>query len=269
MGLATRLARAEYATAYRTGAPDSTPDPVTLMRRLAIDPARWQQAVLTSTARRMLLAVTRQGGKSSTASVKAVHRTLARPESLVIILSPTLRQSAEVFRKCIDVYRLAGHPIPAESETKLSLELVTGSRILSLPGSEKSIRGYSAPDLIVVDEAAKVEDELLFAVLPMMATNPDSQLIAMTTPFGRRGWFSDFWHEAGDDWERHRITAEQVEHISAEELETFRRIMPDWWFRSEFMVEFLDAVDSVFSADDIERALVDDLPPLFPTGDFS
>jgi hypothetical protein len=264
MGLAARLVRAEYEVGAKVSTRLAAPTPIDMMGALDLVPDEWQRAVLQSTARRMLLAVTRQGGKSTVASVKAVHKTLARPGALVIIVSPTQRQSAEVFRKCIETYRAAGHPIPAESETKLSLELVTGSRILSLPGSERSIRGYSAPDLIIVDEGAKVEDDLLYAVLPMMATNPASQLIAMSTPFGRRGWFSDFWHDAGDDWERHKITVHQVARITAEEIEAYRRIMPSWWFKSEFECEFMDAIDSVFSADDVDRALVDDLPPLFP-----
>lgn len=216
-------------------------------------PQDWQARVLTSPARRQLLAITRQGGKSTACAVKAAHLTLAKPGALVIALSPSLRQSQELFRKCLTAYRALGQPVPAESETKLSLELVTGSRILSLPGSERTTRGYTAPDLILIDEAAQVEDELLYSVLPMMAANPESQLIAMTTPYGKRGWFSDAWHDGGDDWERHLVTVDEVGHITEEEVEAFKRIMPDWWFRSEFLCEFLDPQDQVFATEAIEK----------------
>ena len=50
------------------------------------------------------------------------------------------------------------------------MELANGSRIISLPGSEKTVRGYSAVSLVIMDEAARVPDELLQAVRPMLAT---------------------------------------------------------------------------------------------------
>lgn len=254
MTLGGRLRRAEHLLLNGSGELVER-DPVDVMRLLGVEPSAWQQRVLRSTARRQLLAITRQGGKSTTAAVKAAHRTVYRPESLVIIVSPTQRQSGEVFRKCLQTYGALGFPVPAESETKLTVELVNGSRIISLPGTEATVRGYSAPDLILVDEAAKVEDELLYSVLPMMAANPDSQLIAMTTPYGKRGWFSDAFHSEDGDWEKHRVTVHEVEHITPAEVETFKRLMPAWWFASEFLVEFLDALGAAFSSDDI-RAMV-------------
>ena len=55
---------------------------------------------------------------------------------------------------------------PAE---RASFPLANGSRIIALPGTEKTIRGYAAADLVVIDEAARVEDDLLTAVRPMLA----------------------------------------------------------------------------------------------------
>src|ERR1035437_4701637 len=65
-----------------------------------------------------------------------------------------------------------------------------GSRICSLPGDPKTIRGFSAPALILEDEAAFVDDELFAAIKPMLAVSR-GQLILMSTPFGRRGHFFD------------------------------------------------------------------------------
>jgi hypothetical protein len=50
--------------------------------------------------------------------------------------------------------------VKSTAERKLSLELENGSRIVTLPGSEKTIRGCSGTSLLVLDEAARVEDEL-------------------------------------------------------------------------------------------------------------
>jgi hypothetical protein len=48
-------------------------------------------------------------------------------------LSPTLRQSGELFKKCAGVYQALGRPVPSDSESALQLELENGSRIVSLP----------------------------------------------------------------------------------------------------------------------------------------
>jgi hypothetical protein len=63
------------------------------------------------------------------------------------------------FRKLSDAPEIL-----AESVTRL--ELANGSRIVSLPGTEGTIRGYAAASLIVIDEAARVADELLAQCTP-------------------------------------------------------------------------------------------------------
>src|SRR5262249_58061446 len=79
-------------------------------------------------------------------------------------------------------------------ESVLRCELANGSRIVSLPGTERTVRGYSKADLIIIDEAARVEDSLLVATRPMMAVSEGGgRLIALSTPAGKRGWFYEAW----------------------------------------------------------------------------
>src|SRR5690606_7363027 len=126
------------------------------------------------------------------------------------------RQSAELFRKVTEAYhRLDGAPEPV-LESTLRLELKNGSRIVALPGSESTTRGYSGAALVIVDEAARVPDPLIAAVRPTLATS-GGRLIALSTPAGRRGWFFQQW-EHGEGWRRTRITAEDVPRISPEFL---------------------------------------------------
>jgi hypothetical protein len=108
-------------------------DPVELARRaLGLEPDPWQARLLRSAASRILVNCSRQSGKSTTAGEMAVHAALYEPGALVLLLSPTLRQSGLLFRKALDVYRGLGQPVPAESETALQLHLETGSKIISL-----------------------------------------------------------------------------------------------------------------------------------------
>ena len=161
-------------------------DRVAFASSLGLDPDRWQERLLRSTSPRVLLNCSRQSGKSTMSGVIALHRALYFPGSLVLCLAPSERQSKELFGKVSDSYRrLRGTPAPA-SDRKLGMRLPNGSRIEALPGSEKTVRGFSGTSLLIVDEAARVDDELYYAVRPMLAVSGGS-LMMLTTPYGKRG----------------------------------------------------------------------------------
>ena len=66
---------------------------------VGFEPDPWQEGVLRSSGKRMLMNCCRQSGKSTTAAVLALHEAVYRPGSLVLLISPSLRQSSELFRK--------------------------------------------------------------------------------------------------------------------------------------------------------------------------
>ena len=225
-------------------------DPCVLAERAGIIPDDWQATVLRSTAARVLLLCSRQAGKSTITAVLAVHTALYEAGALVLILSPSLRQSSETFKKCTSVYGALGRPVPPESESGLQLALENGSRIVSLPGREGTIRGYSGVRLLCVDEAAWVEDGLYLAVRPMLAVS-GGRLIALSTPHGTRGWFYESWR--GDEpWQRFEVPATQCPRISAAFLEEERCVMGAWWWEQEYACRFLDAQTQPFGRDDVE-----------------
>jgi len=237
-------------------------DPALLMTRaLGVAPDPWQVRFLTSTAPRVLLNITRQGGKSTASAVLAVHTALYDPGALVLLAAPTLRQSSELFKKCLQVYRSLDRPIPAESETALTLTLDNGSRIVSLPGAEGSIRGYSGVRLLILDEAARVPDDLYFSVRPMLAVS-SGRLLALSTPFGKRGFFHQEWTSASG-WERYEVPAAQYPRIPAAFLEEERASMSPWFFQQEYNCVFGETVDQVFAYDLVQTALTSDVKPFF------
>ena len=93
----------------------------------------------------------------------------------------------------------------ADYETQLRIEFPNGSRILCMPGVEETVRCYS-PQLIIIDEAARVPDDLYRAVRPMLAVS-QGRLVALSTPFGQRGWFHAEW-TGGGTWQRVRVPAD-------------------------------------------------------------
>src|SRR3712207_4613070 len=144
-------------------------DRAAFARELGLDPDPWQEDLLRSTSDRVLLNCSRQSGKSTMTALIELHRALYYPNSLILCLAPALRQSQELFGKVLDFYRDLDRPVVASAERKLSLELDNGSRIITLPGTEKTIRGFSGAALLIVDEAARVDDALYYAVRPMLA----------------------------------------------------------------------------------------------------
>lgn len=240
-------------------------DPGLLMVAAGMEPDPWQRDAMSSDAPRSLIMATRQGGKSSVAAARSVWEAIYRPPALVVMLSPSLRQSSELFRKALDVWRCIAELAPAEAETTLRLELANGSRIVSLPSSEGTIRGFSGVRLLVVDEAARVSDELYYAVRPMLAVS-EGRLIAMSTPFGRRGWFFDAWQLGGSAWHRTKVTAYECPRISSQFLEQEKAAMPHRWFAQEYLCEFADAEDRVFDYNLVSAAVTDDVRPLFEEG---
>jgi hypothetical protein len=139
------------------------------------------------------------------------------------------------------------------------MELSNGSRIISLPGSEKTVRGYSAATLIIMDEASRVPDELLQAVRPMLATT-SGRFIALTTPAGRRGWFYEAW-EHGEGWERISVKGANCPRISKEFLAEELQALGPMRFSEEYECAFIDQNTSAFSTALIEQALRNDFAP--------
>src|SRR5215204_1806816 len=214
-------------------------DRVAFAQEVGLKPDRWQEDLLRSTARRVLLNCARQSGKSTMVGLLAVHAALYEPDSLILLLSPTLRQSQELFKKCLSLYRAADKPVLPESETALTLTLENDSRIVSLPGKEGTVRGYSGVRLLAIDEAARVPDDLYVSVRPMLAVS-GGRLVALSTPFGTRGWWYEAWR--GDEpWERYQVPATDCPRISPAFLAEEQRTLGAFWYALEYGCEFIDA----------------------------
>jgi hypothetical protein len=226
-------------------------DPVQMARAVGIISDEWQAKLLRSQSQRILLNCSRQIGKSTVAAVLADHMAFYEPGAPILLLSPSQRQSQELFRKCLDVYRALDRPIPAEAETALHLELVSSSRIIALPGKEGTIRGISGVKLLIIDEASRVPDSLYMAVRPMLAVS-GGRIVLSSTPFGTRGFYYDAYLHR-DEWDYYEVPATECPRIEPEFLEEERRTMGDWWFEQEYMCKFLDAQSAAFRAEDIER----------------
>ena len=237
-------------------------DPVLFARAVGIEPDQKQAELLRSTSRRVLLNCCRQWGKTTITGALAAHEAIYSPGAMIVLVSPSQQQSGELFKKVAEFWKqLPGAP-EATQESLTRLQLANGSRIVSLPGSERTTRGFSGATLVIMDEAARCDDELLAAVMPMLATT-QGRFIALSTPKGRRGWFYKTWTEGGDAWQRVSVPATACPRISAEFLEEQKRILGTTVFEQEYCCVFHDDGDSAFNSTLIQQALTLDFAPFF------
>jgi hypothetical protein len=230
-------------------------------QNLGFVPDAKQRLVLSSEIKRGILNCTRQWGKSTVSAAKAVHQAVSVAESLTVVVSPSARQSGEFVRKASGFARRLRIKTKGDGDNEISLVFPNGSRIIGLPGTEATIRGFSAVSLLLVDEASRVNDDLYMAIRPMLAVSGGA-LWLMSTPFGKRGFFYEAWHGGDSDWERIRVPATECPRIPAKFLDEERKTMGERWFRQEYLCEFTDAVSAVFDRDLVEKAISYDFEPL-------
>jgi hypothetical protein len=239
-------------------------DPLHFARHsLGFQPDLWQEKVLSWTGKQLLLNCCRQSGKSTIAAIRGLHRAYYFPRSLILLVSPSLRQSAELFKKVTDFLNLLPVRPQLVEDNKLSLQMANGSRIVSLPAKESNVGGFIGPSLIIEDKSARVSDDLYLALRPMLAVS-NGQHILMSTPWGKRGHFYEAWEHGGNLWERIKITAAECSRIAPDFLAEEKATMPHNWFASEYGGEFTETEDSVFNYDDVRNAMSSDIAPLFP-----
>jgi len=260
-----RIARPEVSSASGTAPFDSSglvlaPDALRFAREmLDFEPDDRQSQLLEKPIHRLLLNCTRQWGKSTITAIVALHRAWTTPDSLILAVSGSQRQSSEFLRKVSGFLRRLGEKARGDGTNRSSLVLPNGSRIVALPEVEETLRGFSAVSLLIVDEAAVVRDDVYRALRPMLSTS-DGDLWLLSTPRGKSGFFWNEWSSGGPEWMRVSVKAEDCPRISTSFLEEERRSKGEMHFRREYCCEFVQPENAVFREEDIAACLYDDEP---------
>ncbi|HBY62377.1 MAG TPA: hypothetical protein DEH78_21345 [Solibacterales bacterium] len=212
---------------------------------------------------RVMLCCSRQWGKSTVTAIRALHSAYYDPRALVLIASPSLRQSKLLLRVIRRLAaRLGLHRLPGDGDNPSSLRFPRGGCIIGLPGKPDTIVGFSGVSMLIFDEAARVSDELFESLNPVLAVS-GGELWAISTPKGKRGFFYRIWsRNPGDEWLRIEAPATSCSRIPKDFLERQRRDLPDRKFRQEYLCEFLEPEGAVFSAAMLANLLTDDVLPL-------
>jgi Terminase large subunit, T4likevirus-type, N-terminal len=226
-------------------------DPTYLFKEVTgLDPDLWQRQVLQSTSKRLLMLCGRQLGKTSVSAVKALHRVLFTERQEVLITSIGERQSLLLFDRCVQYYDRI-RPVTLTKSLRTEMHFANGSKLIALPGDSATARGYT-PHLVILDEASRIDEGMLAAVRPMLAET-DGDLILLSTPAGRRGFFHSCWTDEEQQWER--ISARRVDYphrVKPGFLEEERKILGPALYAQEHENAFIEDGDQLFGDDPIK-----------------
>jgi len=270
-----------------------TLSPYHYVRSLGFTPYEWQGDILKSTNKRKVINGARQAGKSTIISAKPCHIAKFYPESVSLIVAATEYQAWLDMEKIKNfIARDRTYPEIKRDNDRLIM-LDNGSWIMVVPATEKAARGPSAPSLILLDEASRIEDIVYKSgIIPMLTENPECELINISTPNGKQGFFFKSFNNP--KWERYEVRApwEVVETelrlIPAEPEEEYRRKCAEkgikgydsprhknqaeqqfnleemgvLLYKQEYGPKFVEPEDQVFSYDDIERMMNSNIEPL-------
>jgi len=243
MGLAKRFPMS--AASARGPSREATPPlgPLEFARQvLGFEPDEAQASVLRRApeVKRIVLNCTRQWGKSTVTAVLAVHRLVTTPGVTILVVGPAGKQAGETVKKVCGFLGAMGIATRGDGINPGAKLLPNGSRIVPLPGKESTTRGFSAVSMLIVEEAARVPDEVYLALLPSLAVC-DGDVVLLSTPKGRRGFF---YREATEglgaaDTLVHTGPVSECSRISEKYLAK-QRAKGDAYFQQEFLCEFVE-----------------------------
>lgn len=219
-------------------------DPAVLFRQaFGFEALPWQCGYLREDRPTVVLKG-RQVGASLSAAALAIHTVRYWSDVNAVIVSPSLKQSTEICTRARSGLRRLGLTLAQDSTS--TLRLANGSRILSLPGTARSVRGWTAA-LLILDEAAFIEHETFVAARALVATG--GRLVVQSTPADEWGDFHELVTGDDPDWARFTVRSDEVPTISPDFLAAERRAMSPDAYAREFECEFGKAGASLFTAD--------------------
>ena len=214
---------------------------VTFEAAFGLAPLDWQLGFLRSDRNTAVLKG-RQVGASLAAAASAIHVARYAADDVVIV-SPSLKQSGEILGRARSGLRRLG--VELEQDSASMLRLTNGARIVSLPGTARSVRGWSAR-LLILDEAAYIEPETWVAARALVATG--GRVIVQSTPAAEFGPYFELVRAADPTWAHYTIRSDAVPTISAAFLEAERRAMTPGAFATEYECQFGKSGETLFSA---------------------
>lgn len=156
--------------------------------------------------------------------MKVLAFALVHANTTTIIISPSLRQSLNLMRYVQDHINKCKLSKYIRHMNKVEINFINGSRIISLPSSPNTIRGYTC-HLVVVDEANFIDEDLITNVLMPTISTTNGIMWLISTPFIKDHIFYKLYKNPPQGWRTFTIPSSMNPLISKEFLEEQKKIL--------------------------------------------
>lgn len=214
------------------------------------------------TSRYRTICAGRQVGKSAATAVEALWQAFTVPGSLTLLVSAGDTASLRLLEECAALALTSPLLTGAVTDnSKHQLTLTNGSRIISVPASQRQIRGW-AVDLLIIDEAGFVDNEIWRAAEPAIIARRGSRVILSSSPWGKLDhFFRRMWNAGMVQRDEHQASFHWPSSvsplISQDDLDRIQAREAPHYFNREYLAEWTDESGAFFSTDEIENAIAD------------
>jgi len=232
-----------------------------LKNNTIFEPFKYEAELLNDSEKKLrVIRKSRQVGITTTIAHEVVWKGILFSNKLILIISPSDRQSQIVMTKI--------HAI-IDSNEELKKEIIkrnlseiifsNNSKIFSLPNNPDRFRGFAATDIYLDEAAHFLNDEPVWAVIKPMLIATKGTLTIISTPFGKRGLFFEQYQYAVNQkgldpevkfYDFFPSTISPL--INDVDLEKEKKNMTDLEFQQEYLGEFVEAVDTYIPMELIE-----------------
>lgn len=194
----------------------------------------------------------RQVGKSLLIEQELLRHAINYRRSVNICLSITFANCKKIYQELVTSIRKSG-VIAYINSQQMEITLINGSSILFKSAAQgEQLRGYTVKNggILCIDEAAYIKDEIFSIIAPW--TNVfNANILMVSTPRLKQGFFYNYFIE-GKNGTSTKVKSFDLNDfdtsflISADTLETYKKIMPPSQFMSEYLGMFVDDLGGVF-----------------------
>lgn len=211
---------------------------------LGMKPFPYQAKLLEDASKRIVACMGRQTGKTTIIALKAIYFADTNRDVIVLITSPSLRQSMIMFDRIASfVFSAAYLRNRVVRATGTLIQFENGSRIIALPCSEHMLRGYTA-NMVILDEASWIPEQVITQILFPMLSTTDGYAIFLSTPWDKNHFFYRAF--VNPAYSVHRVKSNECPLVKPEFLEEMQQNMTHEAYLMEYEAEFVEALNSYF-----------------------
>lgn len=233
---------------------------------LGVEPFSYQKRILDADTRHRCIVSGRQVGKSRLCAWLALHKALTEPYIKVLITAPSLRQSSLLFdtlQSEIDQSALSSDQWGIDRDTQTIIEFDNGSSIHCLPTGRdgNKIRGFTA-DMVIVDEAAFIDDQIFGDILQPMLFASGGSMILASTPMGKSGFLYEKFQAAKhkDGWKRIQVSSYDNPIVDENDIDEYRQGKTEAQIEREVYGRFVADAGQFFPSDAISDCMTETDP---------